>query len=194
MLTSAPPRQRTAAVAAALAVTALIAARPVAAQVTPSAPPVAQLPFLQTLSTNPLAIPFGVFSVEYEVALPTPGLTVAVAGTYTSNDDIFERRDRWVTGRLMYYPNEVQLRGLSLGLTLGIRRAARVPDDGPDMRASDSGPTLGVMGAYNYLVGRQQRLVLGGGLGAARVLKSAGGNSPLAQVYPDGRLLVGFAF
>jgi hypothetical protein len=171
-----------------------LAARPLAAQVASGAPPVAQLPYLQTLSINPLAIPLGIFSVEYEVALPTPGFTVAVGGTYTSNDDLFERRDRWIEGRLMYYPNEVQLKGLSLGLSLGVRRAARENNDPPEMRPSDSAPTFGVMAAYNYLIGRQQRLVLGGGIGATRVLKSAGGNSPLSQVYPDGRLLVGLAF
>ncbi|HZF67501.1 MAG TPA: hypothetical protein VEZ47_05660 [Gemmatirosa sp.] len=180
--------------AAAACTAAVLAARPVAAQVATGAPPVAQLPYLQTLSVNPLAIPLGIFSVEYEVALPTPGFTAAVGGTYTSNNDIFERRDRWIEGRLMYYPNEVQLKGLSLGLSLGVRRAARKDSDAPTMRPSDSGPTFGVMAGYNYLVGRQQRLVLGGGIGAMRVLKSVGGNSPLSQVYPDGRLLVGLAF
>lgn len=178
----------------ALLLGATLVARPGAAQVTPPAAPTTQLPWLQTISVNPLAIPLGIFSVEYEVALPAPGFTVAVGGTYTADDNVWQGRDRWISGRVMYYPNEVQLKGLSLGLSLGVRRVAREDDDPPEMRPSDSAPTLGVMAAYNLLIGRQQRLVLGGGIGANRVLKNAGGNSPLSQVYPDGRILVGFAF
>lgn len=187
------PRLRPALALAAVAAAAGAAPLAASAQSTAPAP---QLPFLQTLSVNPLAIPLGVFSAEYEVALPAPGFTVSVGGTYTANDDIFERNDRWLSARVMYYPNEVQLRGLSLGLSLGVRRAERKEgEDVAVVRASDSAPTLGVMAGYNWLIGRQQRLVVGTGLGASRVLKSVGGRrSPLDQVYPDGRILVGIAF
>jgi hypothetical protein len=185
-----PRRARAAVLASAVA---LATAAPLAAQA-PAAPSATQLPWLQTLAVNPLAIPLGIFSAEYEVALPTPGLTVAIGGTYTANSDIFERRERWLTARVMYYPNEVQLRGLSLGLTLGARRAQRADDDGENVRRSEGAPTLGIMAGYNWIVGSQQRLVLGGGIGAARVLKNVDSNSPLNQVYPDGRILVGIAF
>jgi hypothetical protein len=62
------------------------------------------------------------------------------------------------------------------------------------VRRRDSGLTLGILGSYNWLVGRQQRLVFGTGFGLKRVLKDVKGDSPLQQVYPDGRLLIGFAF
>ena len=67
-------------------------------------------------------------------------------------------------------------------------------DDPPAGRAHDGGLTLGILGTYNYLAGRQQRLVLGAGAGFRRVLKNVRDESPLRQAYPDGRLVVGFAF
>ena len=183
---SRPRRARRAAGAALAAASLALAAAPAAAQQRPTP----QLPFLQTISINPLAIPLGVFSAEYEVALPVSGLTAAVGGSYLT----FDRNHRWIEGRLSYYPNEVALRGFALGLTLGAHRAEREKGDRPTMRPSDGAATLGIMASYNHLIGREQRLVLGGGVGVKRVLQNAGGDSPLAQVYPDGRLLVGFAF
>jgi hypothetical protein len=37
------------------------------------------------VSINPIGIVGGIFSGEYEVALPTPGFTVAAGGTIISN-------------------------------------------------------------------------------------------------------------
>jgi hypothetical protein len=128
------------------------------------------------------------------VALPAPGFTVAAGGTIISDAFVFDRDQRWISGRLMYYPQEVALRGFAVGASLGIHSASRADDDGPEVRRRDTGATLGILGTYNWLVGRQQRLVFGGGVGLKRVLKDAGGDSPLQQVYPDGRLLIGFAF
>jgi hypothetical protein len=192
----APARGSVRAFARAVLAAALVAgaARPLAAQLQP-APAAPQLPYLQTISVNPLAIPFGVFSAEYEVALPVPGLTTAVGGTYTANSPLFERNDRWIEGRVMYYPNEVALRGLSLGLSLGARRVERKDNEAArGVKPNDGAATLGIMAGYNYLLGRQERLILGGGIGAVRVLRTVRNDSPLTQVYPDGRVLIGFAF
>jgi hypothetical protein len=172
---------------------ALVAAGRAAAQTAP-APAPAQLPWLQTVSINPVGIPFGVFSGEYEVSLAATGVTAALGGTTTINSSVFDRDDRWVSARLMYYPGEVALRGLAVGVSLGAHRAEREDDQPATVRAHDSALTLGLMGSYNQLVGRQERLVLGAGLGFRRVLKDVKSDSPLRQAYPDGRLVVGFAF
>jgi len=164
------------------------------APVQPPAPPPAQLPWLQTISINPLGIIGGIFSAEYEVALPEPGFSVAAGGSVVSDALVYNRNQRWISGRVMYYPQEVSLRGLAVGLTLGVHSAARRGGDATDVRGRDTGATLGLMGTYNWLIGRQQRLVIGTGAGLKRVLKDVRADSPLEQVYPDGRVLIGFAF
>lgn len=190
---TATPRTRPVA-AAALAAALAFAAPAARGQVQPvPAPPPAQLPWIQAVSVNPVGIPFGVFSAEYEVALAATGVTAGVGGTVTANSFAFDRDDRWISGRVMYYPGEVALRGFAVGVTLGAHRAEREEDE-TDQRARDAGATLGILGTYNYLVGRQQRLVLGAGLGFRRVLKTVRDDSPLRQAYPDGRVVLGFAF
>ena len=170
-----------------------LAAGRAAAQARPApAPP--QLPWLQTVAVNPVGIPFGVFSAEYEVALAAPGVTAALGGTATVNSFVSDRDDRWLSARVMYYPGEVSLKGFAVGVSLGAHRAEREDDDPPAVRAHDGGVTLGVLGTYNHLAGRQQRLMLGAGAGFRRVLKNIGDHSPLRQAYPDGRLVLGLAF
>jgi hypothetical protein len=204
-LPSAPARAGRAARAARraaglCAAAAVLAARPAAAQqpappVLPKAPPPAQLPWLQTVSINPVGIVGGIFSAEYEVALPAPGFTLAAGGSIISNAFLVDRDQRWLEGRAMYYPGEVSLRGFAVGVSLGVHSARRENDDAEAVRRRDSGATLGLMGSYNWLVGRQQRLVFGAGAGLKRVLKNVDDEtSPLQQVYPDGRILIGFAF
>jgi hypothetical protein len=147
------------------------------------------------VSVNPIGIVGGIFSAEYEVALPTPGFTVAGGGTIISDAFLVDRNQRWLSGRVMYYPQEVSLRGFAVGATLGFHSASRGKDDNVErVKRRDTGATLGIMGQYNYLAGRQQRLLFGGGVGVKRVLKDVDRTSPLQQVYPDGRLLIGFAF
>jgi hypothetical protein len=180
----------------AAAVAAAAAAAPAAAQqVLPRAPAPAQLPWLQTISINPVGLVGGIFSAEYEVSLPTPGFTVAAGGTIISDAFLVDRNQRWLSGRVMYYPQEVALRGFAVGASLGAHSASRGGDDDvTTVRRRDSGVTLGLLGSYNWLVGRQQRLVFGAGAGLKRVLKDVKSDSPLEQVYPDGRVLIGFAF
>ncbi len=190
-------RRPAAAAAPLLALAALLGAAPAAAQapVLSPAPAPAQLPWLQTVSINPVGIIGGIFSAEYEVALPAPGFTVAAGGSIVSDAFLVDRNQRWISARVMYYPNEVSLRGFAIGVSLGAHGASRGGDDDPArVRRRDTGATLGLMGTYNYLVGRQQRLLFGGGVGLKRVLKDVKGDSPLNQVYPDGLLLIGFAF
>jgi hypothetical protein len=77
--------------------------RPVPAPPPPQPPP-PQLPWLQTVSINPAGIVGGIFSAEYEVALPSPGFTVAAGGTIISDAFLVDRNQRWASGRVMYYP------------------------------------------------------------------------------------------
>lgn len=183
---------------AATAALLLLAAAPRAHAQTPVIPPQPappQLPWLQTVAVNPVGIPAGVFSAEYEIALAATGVTAAVGGTVTASGRLYPRDDRWASARVMYYPGEVALRDFAVGVSLGAHRAERRGGESPaEVRASDAGATLGLMGTYNRLIGRQQRLLLGAGVGFRRVLKRVADDSPLRQAYPDGRIVLGFAF
>ncbi|GJG85180.1 hypothetical protein tb265_03610 [Gemmatimonadetes bacterium T265] len=185
-------------VAAVAACAALCAAAPHAAraqaQTVPVAPPPAQLPYAQTLTASPLFIPLGTFSAEYETKLGVPGVTAAVAGTVNTTTQLYPRRDRWASARVMYYPGLVALQGFAFGVSLGAHRAERKYKESPSIRAHDGGATLGVLGTYNYLFGRDRRLLFGTGLGVKRVLKTVAANSPLSQVYVEGRFGLGIAF
>jgi hypothetical protein len=162
-----------------------------------SGPPPVQ-PFTQSFAVNPLAIPFGLFSAEYEAALPTPGFTIGIGGSYfADNGD----RDSWVEAKALYYPNETAFRGFSVGLSAGVHSARNVPgcgglfgDNCGTERRSQSAPTLGVLASYDWLLGRAQRFRVGLGVGAKRVLKDVKSTDPLEQVYPDGRFVIGVVF
>lgn len=150
-----------------------------------------------SIATNPLAIPFGVFSFEYEVALPAPGFTLGVGGTHFSDDG---DRDSWAELKGLYYPGEMPFRGFSVGLTAGVHSARR-NTSGCDFlgqcgsaRRTQTAPTLGVLASYDWLLGRAERFRVGVGVGAKRILTDVKGNDPLEQVWPDGRFVIGLVF
>ena len=168
--------------------------------------------YTQTFAINPIALPFGLFSAEYE-RVAGSGFTVGVGGSYfdgaaldDEDDGDDDARSAWFEGKVLYYPNEVAFRGFSAGLTLGYVNERRSVYDGvvygptgeittrPEGSVSEGAATLGVLLDYNWLLGRRRRFVVGTGIGARRVLKDVEPGSPLSQVYPDGRLVLGLAF
>jgi hypothetical protein len=164
-------------------------------------------PYNLTVSINPIALPFGWFSAEFEQAVG-PGVTFGVGASYLASafDENDDSRDAWVQGKLKYYPGEIALRGFSVGLTAGYHSARRNdyyysccdvngnPLSESRVDQSEGAPTIGVVLDYNWLIGRSKRFLVGTGIGARRVLTNVDYDSPLAQVYPDGRLQLGFAF
>jgi hypothetical protein len=159
--------------------------------------------FRQALGTNFIAIPFGVFSVDYEHAVGDRGVSVGFGALNFADDG---ERISWGHAKVKYYPAESSLRGFALGLTAGVM-SARARDvvycDEPfgggcvNETRTESSPTLGVVVDYNWLLGKRQRFLFGIGVGARRVLKDVDqdrDDSPLQQVYPDGRFTLGFAF
>jgi hypothetical protein len=178
------------------AATALLAAASAGAQTTPPAERAPTNEPLQSVAVNPLAIPFGVFSGEYEVALPTPGFTFGVGGTHFADGS---DRDTWAEAKAMYYPNERNFRSFSVGLTAGVHSARRNTTSCDFLgcnggRRTQTAPTLGVLVSYDWLLGRQERFRVGIAAGAKRILKDVGNNDPLTQVWPDGRFVIGFVW
>jgi hypothetical protein len=141
--------------------------------------------YLQRLAFNAIGLPFGLFSAEYEAAV-APGFTLGAGGSYLSTGGFGDVRG-WAEGKAFYYPNEVALEGLGVGLTLGFLRAH-------NPHRSDTRPTLGVMANYNWLLGSRHRFLVGAGAGARRVLGSIPDDSPVDRVYPDARAVIGLAF
>lgn len=191
------------ALAGAFLVAAPFAAAPLHAQAA-ALPPTDIGPWRQAVAVNALAIPFGLFSGEYEAALASPGFTIGVGGSWlTTGDD----RDSWVEGKALYYPGERPFRGFSVGLTAGVHSARNrgdcnddtlfgcsIPDEQRPFK-TQTAPTLGVLVNYDWLIGRQERFRVGLGLGAKRTLRDVGNTTGvLQQVYPDGRFVLGVAF
>ncbi len=158
-----------------------------------------------SIATNPVVIPFGLFSFEYEGALRIPGMTLGVGGSHWSRD---EDRDTWAEAKTMYYPQETPFRAFAVGLTAGVHSSRRdryscdaviynpanpYGECGSKRRRQTS-PTLGVMVTYDWLLGRTERFRVGLGGGAKRILKDVKSGDPLEQVWPDGRFLIGFVF
>jgi hypothetical protein len=180
-----------------VAVAVALSAASVTAAAQASSPPPAPLLPQQSIAVNPLAIPFGVFSAEYEAALPSPGFTFGVGGTYyASGSD----RDAWAEAKGMYYPGEIPFRGFSVGLTAGVQSSRGNTSDCSFVtgcqtgRKTQTAPTLGVLVSYDWLIGRQERFRVGLGAGAKRILKNVKSGDPLPQVFPDGRFVIGLVF
>jgi hypothetical protein len=152
------------------------------------------------VATNPLAIPFGMFTLDVESATGTPGLTLGVGGTWLTDG----RDQGWADARLMYFPNEAPFRGFAIGLTAGMvaeegdraNELGCAPFGGPcTRRPGEAAATLGVRMDYDWLVGARKRMLVGVGLGAKRTLRDVDSRATvLDQVYGDGRLVVGFTF
>jgi len=165
------------------------AALPCAAQQAPLTP---TQPYHQTFALNPIALPFGTFSADYERAL-SPAFTLGVGGTYADFDD---NRERWFDVKALYWPNEEALKGFAVGLTAGYHSSTDLQAD-PNQsgfQREDGGATLGVIVDYNWLLGKRNRFLVGLGIGAKRVLKNVDENSALEQVLPSGRMSIGIAF
>lgn len=178
----------------ALALTTFVAAAAGAQQSAPAA-------YRGVVGFNPLGIPFNVFSAEVEGAV-AQGFTIAGVGSYTDfgGDD-----DRYTSFELKgrYYPQEIALSGFSLGVGMGILnfsgvfyRPSTSPTGPPErVRHSHTSPTVSIAADYNWLLGSQRRFLVGGGIGAKRVL-SRGDNQELdvPRAYPTARFIVGLAF
>jgi hypothetical protein len=177
-----------------LAVTAPLAAQGVNPPISPAA---ATQQWRSFLGANPLGIPFDIVSIEAETAVSSGG-TLGVVGSY---NDIDRKRYQTLDAQFKYYPGEIALQGVSVGLSAGYTRfdaelatqppAATVPE-----RGKLTAPTLGVLLDYNWTQGPSQRFVIGGGVGAKRILASSERRDPLGldRAYLTGRFVIGLLF
>jgi hypothetical protein len=166
----------------------------------------------QTLSTDPLAAPFGFVSGEYEQALGTRGFSIGV-GALTSvgrnpqalNDggsDVF----RSAQLKLKYYPRQDGLRGLAIGVTAGVAHERELwygsymfDATGREIWSqrvtrARTAPTLGTTIDYNAFLGRSRRFLVGVGIGARRPIGVRAHSGPLDATLIDPRVQFGIGF
>lgn len=140
---------------------------------------------------NPLGIPFEIVSIEYEGALHN-AFTLAGNFSYFSPDE-YTRSSFEVKGRL--YPNERAPGGFSVGFGLGaVNTRENVALEGGEVRQDKTYPSIGVYVDYNWLLGRSGRFLVGGGVGAKRILGEEDDFHEAPFVYGTARFLIGVAF
>lgn len=178
--------------------------------ITVAIPAAAQSVTRRTLvATNPIAALFGVYTLDVERALgelQSIGVGAAyiepASGTGDENDfDDLKRAYATFDLNYRYYPRDV-FRGWSLGASVGASRVAedRWTNDFPDQRiTTDRATTVGFgfnLG-YHWLIGRDDRLHLGLGVGAKRHFVISGDefmDGDKSFALPTGRFSVGIAF
>lgn len=147
------------------------------------------IPTQTYIGFNPLGVPANIFTVEMENAVSS-GISLGVVGSY-----IDVNHDRYATAdfKARYYPTEVVLRGFAVGISAGVTRYSKEVDG---VRQSLSAPTAGILVDYNWLLGRNERFLVGTGVGAKRVLASTIERERAHVDYATitTRLILGFAF
>ena len=147
------------------------------------------IPTQTYIGFNPLGVPANVFTLEMENAVSS-GISVGGVGSYI---DVDQKRYTTAEFKVRYYPTEVVLRGFAVGISAGVTRYSKMIDT---VRQSLSAPTAGILVDYNWLLGRNERFLVGTGLGAKRVLASASERERAHVDYATitTRLILGFAF
>jgi hypothetical protein len=145
-------------------------------------------------SIQPLNAMFTAYSAEYE--RQTAGaVTVGVGGTYFDIGDAFDQVTfKSVDFKLRYYGNGVALSGFSFGGTAGFTSVSGTDFNGTEESAS--GPSLGVMLEYQWLMGMQRNFAVALGVGAKAVFVNDNQitSDDFTARYPTARVSVGFAF
>jgi hypothetical protein len=175
---------------------------PALAQPTAAAAPAAHH---QTLSTNPFGLLFNWINVEYERTI-APSTSLGVSASHFSE---IESSNAAVL--LRWYPKREALHGLYLGARAGAYRFETYEYAQPPARPLDPAlpnsphypvyerrmtvvPGAGFEMGYNWLLGPQQRVIIGLGFGLTRMLRDLDRDDFLA-VIPNPRVVnIGIAF
>lgn len=149
---------------------------------------------------NLVGIPFGVASAEFE-QMTSDDVSVGVsAGDWRALGILAEQRYSWAEAKLRYYPNAAGPRGFAIGVAAGAARVEALEQGDCFLFCLGTGrfatgPTLGIVMDYSWLVGRRRRFYIGAGAGGKRVfgLKDTA-EDDYPQILPGSRLQFGLAF
>ena len=146
------------------------------------------------ISIQPLNAVFTAYSAEYERQTGA-AVTLGVGGTFFNiGDGIDEVTFKSADFKLRYYPNGTALMGFSFGGTAGFTSVSGTSFDGT--KESASGPSLGVLLEYQWLLGVKHNFSVALGVGAKAVFVKDNQitSQDFAAKYPTARVSVGFAF
>jgi len=141
------------------------------------------------LAFDPVLMPLGTVNVEFETALPMQKLSLGASGWY----EYKEVEARWAYGKILYYPFGKTFQGLALGPLAGILRYYRQEDEADKME-KDTSLMLGAIGQYNWLLGSNDRFLIGVGASVRTAVKEIKPESPLKRVDGELRLVAGITF
>ncbi|MBL8983719.1 MAG: hypothetical protein JNL26_16145, partial [Gemmatimonadetes bacterium] len=102
-----------------------------------------------------------------------------------------------IEGKVRFYPNEEWPRGFSIGLAGGVTRLAEDrfnTSTGGDERVSETRPTVAVIVDYNWIMGKAQRVIVGGGVGAKRLIGASSDFIDIETAYPTVRFQIGIRY
>ena len=148
---------------------------------------------IAVISIQPLSAMLTVYAGEAELAM-SRSATVGVGGTSVGN--LFDDGFHYLSGdlKLRFYPEGRPFQGFSFGGSVGITHVS-TSDNTNGGSASASGPSIGVMLDYNWLLGEQKSFFISTGLGAKTLFISDKTISETATLhYPTMRISVGWAF
>jgi hypothetical protein len=148
------------------------------------------------ISIQPINAVLTMYSAEYERQASAAG-TFGFGGTYLNvgSSGIDEVTYKSADVKLRYYPNGRALMGFSFGATGGFTSLSGTDFNGNN--ASVSGPSLGVLLEYQWLLGEKRNFSVALGAGAKALFVKADqftGNNNFITRYPTARVSVGYAF
>ncbi len=149
------------------------------------------------ITANPFFLLAGWIAAEYEQRI-NPSLSLGGGFSHTEfSDDKYTDFD--FKARL--YPSEHALRGLSIGLSVGVSSIRILTDNcsgfngcGDPIKKTVSSPSVGVELNYQWLLGSRRRTAIAVGFGGKRFLASDETLKGADRVIPTYRLGIGYAF
>lgn len=145
------------------------------------------------ISVQPISAMLTVYAGEAELAM-SRSATIGVGATYWS-PDVIDGDFNYLSGDLKfrYYPEGHVFQGFSFGGSVGVTHLSATANNSSS--GSASGPSIGVMLDYNWLLGAEKAFYIGLGLGAKTLFISDKAVADQATLhYPTVRLSVGWAF
>jgi hypothetical protein len=145
------------------------------------------------ISIQPISAMLTVYAGEAELAM-SRSATIGIGGTYWS-PDVIDGDFNYLSGdlKVRYYPEGHPFQGFSFGGSVGVTHLSAT--DNSSGTGSASGPSIGGMLDYYWLLGAEISFYVGIRLGAKTLFISDKSVADQATLhYPTMRLSVGWAF
>ena len=148
-------------------------------------------PHNHVLSLQPISAVFTVYAGELERVIGE-SVTIGLGATYWGEGGDADASYLSSDLKLRYYPSGTPLSGFSFGLSAGF---TQVEDELEGVTSKASGPTIGTMIEYGWLLNANRSFYVGMGFGAkALFIDEDEVDDDVTLRYPTARLSIGWAF